>query len=75
MLGTYPPYNVNVHSRSHTTPTSPSIGQALIGNITLESAGWCPVEPIDFVGLTFGLGYQTVGQATAQWDSLLPTAA
>ena len=33
------------------------------------------MEPIDFVGLTFGLGYQSTGQAAAQWDSLLPTAA
>ena len=47
--------------RSHTTTTSPSIGQALIGNISLESTGWCPMEPNGFVGLTFGLGYQSAG--------------
>ena len=34
--------NVNEHLRSHTTPISPSIGQALIGNMTLESTGWHP---------------------------------
>ena len=50
--------SVNEHLRSHTTPTSPSIGQALIGNITLESTGWHPVEPNGFVDLTFVLGYQ-----------------
>ena len=45
----------------HTTPTSLSIGHGLIGNITLESAGWCPAEHSGFVGLTFGLGYQSAG--------------
>ena len=47
--------------RSHTTTTSPSIGQALVGNITLETTGWWPMEPNGFVGLTFGLGYQSAG--------------
>ena len=60
-FSTYPLNNVNEHSRSHTTPTSPPIGQALIGNITLESTGQHPMEPNGFVGLTFGLGYQSAG--------------
>ena len=60
-FSTYPPNNVNEYSKSHTTPTSPSIGQVLIENITLESAGRHPMEPNGFVGLTFGLGYQLAG--------------
>ena len=66
---------MNEHVRSHTTPNSPSIGQALIGTITLESAGWRPMELNGFVGLNFGLGNQSVGQAAAHSDSLLPMPA
>ena len=52
-MGTYPPNNVNEHSRSHTTQASPSIGQALIGNVTLESIGWHPMGPSGFVDLNW----------------------
>ena len=51
--------------RSHTTPTSPSIGQALIGNITLESTGWHPMGSNGFVDLNWpGLPIGWVGCCT-----------